>query len=670
MSLLYPSSVEPTDEDVKIWKQLEDLVKEKEDGKDNKNMKATLLTFLKLEKQKRNFVDQNENMNTAKDIRIIPQDTSPATAPFVVPSRINFDIAPKKNAYYNFAIKKAIFNGRVKTDDGEETTFDKNTITLLTQNGNYESKYDNTKIAEIKKTDKRTGQRVSIFKLDSNGDVVVHRSQIKNIVPDEVLKKYVQYRMLIDELFDLDPDENHYDSRFADAMNKLGALFQDSRLSVNGTQWRRVHLNLDRKEALKETETKELLEHWKDRLGNQFLGQYSDTIMYDVNEFVFFDGKIYKSLLKNNKGALKNRKLDPQKWIRYTTGMMTQKQRNYDLNEIDKTRIDLDARLWSRYDKQAQEHRRDEPNLYDLFDVLGIDKSVPLEKALSAALSKLVARKTKTALPWESNGYIFYSDLGEPITKKSIQESALVNCLRTGSSSINEDLALLKVQHIKSLRNAIVKHMFRFPSLGGLQRAGDPDNVLDLPFSKLHDKSFVSATNQIEADFVNMIRYGSDSEAYVSLMRAPWPVTKRFLLKVNTRSRYYPEQYQDARLPDAFYLNLKKEHDACFTLRKISYALELSNEKGYPVIEKKRVVTPEAFGTDYHSMRLPRAMASENEAGEVYLDWEPNSFREKGTKRSYDGELIKVRSLNFHPLYPSKEKVKTLGKISLRLFNA
>ena len=408
MSLLYPSIGEPTAEDEKIWKQLEDLVKQKQDGANNANAKSTLLTFLKLEKGKRNYRDQNENMNTATDIRIVPQDTSPAIAPFVVPSRINFDIAPKKNAYYNFAIKKAIFNGKVKSDNAEETTFYKNTITLLTQNGNYESTYDNTKIAEIKKTDKRTGQRVSIFKLDKNGDVVVHRLQIKNIVPDEVLKKYVQYRTLIDELFELDPNENYYDSRFADAMNKLNVLFQDARLSVNGTEWRKAHLKLDRKEALKETALQERLKNCRDQFGEQFKGQYSNTMLYNINELVYFQRKIYKSLVKNNKGALKNKKLDSQKWMRYTTGVMTQEQRKYDLNIIDKTRIDLDARLWSRYDRQAQEHRRDEPSIYDLFEILKIDETLELEQALRTAVLRLQNRKKEKAFSWEKNGYTFY----------------------------------------------------------------------------------------------------------------------------------------------------------------------------------------------------------------------------------------------------------------------
>ena len=155
-ALLYPSIAEPTAEDVEIWKQLNDLVEQRQDGANNATAKATLKTFLKLEKEKRNYVDQNENQNTPKDIRIVPQATTPAVAPFVVPKRINFDIGPRKGAYYNFALKKVMFNGKVKSDNGEETTFDKNTVTLLTGNGNYESTYDNIKIAKLKKTDKRT----------------------------------------------------------------------------------------------------------------------------------------------------------------------------------------------------------------------------------------------------------------------------------------------------------------------------------------------------------------------------------------------------------------------------------------------------------------------------------------------------------------------------------
>ena len=662
-ALLYPSIAEPTAEDVKIWKQLNDLVEQRQDGANNATAKATLKTFLKLEKEKRNYVDQNENQKTPKDIRIVPQSTTPAVAPFVVPGRINFDIGPRNGAYYNFALKKVMFNGKVKSDNGEETTFDKNTVTLLTGNGNYESTYDNVKIAKLQKTERRTGQRVPIFTLDSAGDVVIKRSQIKNIVPDEVLKKYVQYRILVDEVFELDPEENHYDSRMADAMNKLGALFQDARLSINGTAWRRAHLNLSAKETLEKSALEKKREEWADRF-NKFRGEYSNTIAYDKDELVEFKGKLYKSFIKNNKGGLVGgQRLSTARWIPWKTGMMTQTQRDYDLNEIDKVRMELDARLWSKFDRHAMEHKRDEPTLYDLFEILDVDKKFPLETALSDAVDTLLKRKSETPYPWESRGYVYYKGAGEPVSKFSIEESALVNCLRTGSSSIDQPQLNVAAAHIQSLRNAIVKHMFRFPSLGGLGGARDPNNVLALPFSKLHDKKIVSGTGQIESDFVNMIRYGSDSEAYVSLMKTPWPLTKRFLLKVDTRSRYYPEQYRDARLPDVFYLNLKKEHEACFTLRKISYALELSNEKGYPVIEKKRVVTPEAYGTDYHSMRLPRVMASKSEAGEQYLDWEPNSFRERGRKRSYDGGLIKVRTLNSHPLYPSKEKVQALESI-------
>ena len=292
-----------------------------------------------------------------------------------------------------------------------------------------------------------------------------------------------------------------------------------------------------------------------------------------------------------------------------------------------------------------------------MFEVLKIDKTLELEPALRTAVLRLQERKKRKAFSWERNGFIYYNKKGEGIIKRAIEESALVNSFKFCKIENSPD------QHILCLREAIVKHLFKFPSLAEMQGGKDLSKILDLPFSKLHNKSFESKDDQINSDFLNVSRHGSDVEKYLSLMKMPWSKTKKILLKVYTGSRYYPEKYQDARLPAAFYLNLKKEHNACHTLRKISYALELSLEKGYPVIEQKRVVTPDAYGTDYHTMRLPRVMASENEAGEVYLDWEPNSFREKGRKRSYDGGVIKVRTLDKHPLYPSQQKVDAILKI-------
>ena len=176
--------------------------------------------------------------------------------------------------------------------------------------------------------------------------------------------------------------------------------------------------------------------------------------------------------------------------------------------------------------------------------------------------------------------------------------------------------------------------------------------------------------NTMPADFINSRRYKADSEKYLSLLKMPWPHTERHLRKIDSRSRYYPERFTSPRLPDVFYLDLKREHKACDTLRHISYALELSKEKGYPVVQQLHApMSADGLGTDYHTVRLPRVMTNSNTVGEQYFDWEPNSFRERGTKRSYDGGIIKVLPLSKHPLYPSTQKSEMTSRFDLRLRN-
>ena len=109
-------------------------------------------------------------------------------------------------------------------------------------------------------------------------------------------------------------------------------------------------------------------------------------------------------------------------------------EQRYDLKDIDRERIALDARLWTKRE-YGNQFKRTDPSVYDLFEALQIRKNLTLEAALTELIGRLTARKLQEPHKWEPSIYTFYgTKLGR--TRTDIWESALVHCLRGSTACL------------------------------------------------------------------------------------------------------------------------------------------------------------------------------------------------------------------------------------------
>lgn len=564
------------EDDAAIWNKLVKYVNDKV-APNAAVAKPLLLNFLEHERAKENY--QSVPLYMKKSSKDKLSTGMKAVAPFVVPREENDNYGIKKQAYYNFRIRGRTFNGKVI--DGEMTDsvlFDASSITMLIGTGNYQRTVDGCKVVDLKDRN-----RLSPFKKDANGNILVARADI-DIVQNEILRPYFKFLRLVDECFALPQDDCHSEDRLVLLLEQLGRLFVDSKLDITGQPWRRVEM---------------------------------------------------KSNEADNVPPPKPEKPTPPP---------RKPEQLYDLKDIDRERIALDARLWTKRE-HGNQFKRTDPSVYDLFEVLQIAKNLTLEEALTELVRRLEARKRLEEHLWEPSIYSFYGDKALR-TREDIWESALVHCLRA--------------TEVEAYRRAIVNHLFLNPSL---QRGQQPYRTSDLFNSGArHDfksSQFESFDQELAQNFATHMRANQDSTTYLMILRMPWPQTKQHLRKQAERNRYYPEAFVEARFPEVFYVDLKHEHEACHRLRKVGYALSLSREKGYPVISRRQVVAPDAFHTDYRTLPLPR-VATYNLDQDYWAGKDPNIVHEYGREAKMSGKTPEVflRPVSVHPLYPSQIKAR------------
>lgn len=420
---------------------------------------------------------------------------------------------------------------------------------------------------------------ISPFDTNANGDVEVPRGDI-DIVQNDILRPYFKFLRFVNEAFNLQPTDCHSDDRMILLLENLGRLFVDSKLDITGHPWRRVQLK----------------------------GNDADKVPVPP-------------VLKKKKPPTP--------------------EQPYDLKDIDRERIALDALLWTKRE-YGNQFKRTDPSVYDLFEALQIPKNLTLEGALTELIGRLTARKLQTANAWEPSIYTFYGNK-RGRGRTAIWESALVHCLQ-GTAT-------------QAYTRAIVDHIFLNPSVqNGQQRYSNAD-LFASGGRDFKSNAFESFDQELAQNYATHMRANQDSNKYLMILNLPWPETKRHLRKQPERNRYYPEAFVEARYPEVFYVKLKHEHEACHRLRKVGYALSLSREKGYPVISRRQVVAPDAFHTDYNTLPLPR-IATDAVGTEYWSGHNPSLIKEYGREahRSQATPELFVKPISEHPLYPSRMK--------------
>ena len=603
--------------DDEIWQKLVTYVATKK-GDNEGVAKPLLLSFLEHEMQKDNFIsikhymklDSNDKRFTNETVmRINSLDidsegnenpkpvNATAVAPFVVPEDDNDNYPIKAGAFYNFRIRGRTFNGKaMRGGTGNKIKFDQSSITMLIGTGNYQRRVDGCDVLELKDRDGN-----SPFKKDPTDENIVVPLTDIDIVQNEILRPYFKFMRFVDECFDLQSSDCHKEDRMVLLLEQLGRLFVDSKLDITGNPWRRVEMKSNEADKVPAPET--------------------------------------------------GKKKDPP--------APAKPEQRYDLKDIDRERIALDARLWTKRE-YGNQFKRTDPSVYDLFEALQIRKGLTLEQALTELIGRLTARKLQEPHKWEPSIYTFYGrKLGR--TRTDIWESALVHCLR---GSTPQDYI-----------RAIVNHIFLNPSVQqGRQRYDANDIFASGARHDFKSSRYESFDQELAENFATHMRANQDSNKFLTILNLPWPQTKQHLRKQPERNRYYPETFVEARFPEIFYVDLKHEHEACHRLRKVAYALSLSREKGLPVISRRQVVAPDAFHTDYNTLPLPRIVSSDRNTG-VYNGPSPANTQPKDKRDYWSGHnpsLIKeygrdahrsqstpevfVEPVSVHPLYPSQIK--------------
>jgi len=611
MALIHPTwdYTGTTENDRRIWVRLATYIDGSNQSEKNETVARPLLRdFLRFEMKKKNsisvkrYIEQStrdrEPAPVSFNIRVGTGWTKgTCVAPFAIPEDPNDDYSIKSNAHYNFSVLGKTFNGKtIGPVDGQTITFRKDSITMLVATGNYRNKIGRSLVVDKKD---RMGNPAFTFGRVGTTDVVIIPRDDVHIIQNELLRPYFKFLRWVNEAFRLDPTDCHSDERMIEILDHLGRLFVDSKLDITGHPWRRVRMST----------------------------------------------KNSTPVVPLPQGPKRKPPLQPEP--------------EYDLKDIDEERIALDALMWTKREFGNQ-HKRTDPSIYDAFEALGIDKTVPLEEALGSLILRLQDRKRLRAHPWEPRLFTFYGVKANR-TRMDIWESALVNCLHADTPD-----AFLR---------AIIDHIFLNPTLqNGRNRYSDANIFQSGALNDFKSSAYESFDHEIAQNFATHMRANQDSNQYLMLLRLPWPQTKKLLRKQPQRNRYYPEAFVEARYPEIFYLRLKDEHEACHRLRKIAYALSLSREKGYPVISRRQVVAPDSFHTDYNTLPLPRVVSIDRNTGEYdgrspagtlpedrreyWGGHDPNLIKEFGREARIREEVpqIYMQPIKVHPLYPSQIK--------------
>ena len=593
MALIHPTwdYTGTLDNDRKIWVRLFEYVRRSNAREKNETTaRRLLIDFMRFEMEKENSISVKRYMEqSTRDRTPMPVVFNvggrkvTCVAPFAVPEDGNDDYSIKLGAHYNFSVLGKTFNGKTVGDvNGKTITFRKDSITMLVATGNYRNKIGRCMVVDMKD---RMGNPAFTSGREGLTEVVIVPRDNVHIIQNELLRPYFKFLRWVNEAFRLDPTDCHSDERMIEILDHLGRLFVDSKLDITGHPWRRVRMST-----------------------------------------------------KNSTPVVPSPRRKPPK-------PPLQPEQPYDLKDIDEERIALDALMWTKREFGNQ-HKRTDPSIYDAFEALGIDKTVPLEVALGRLIMRLGNRKLLGAHPWEPRRFTFYGVKANR-TRMDIWESALVNCLHADTPG--------------AFLGAIIDHIFLNPTLqDGRNRYSNANIFQSGALNDFKSGAYESFDHEIAQNFATHMRANQDSNNYLMLLRLPWPETKKLLRKQPPRNRYYPEAFVEARYPEMFYLRLKDEHEACHRLQKIAYALSLSREKGYPVISRRQVVAPDSFHTDYNTLPLPRvAVAGPRPAdAEYWGGHNPGLIKEFGREARFadDAPQIYMQPKSKHPLYPSQIK--------------
>ena len=234
--------------------------------------------------------------------------------------------------------------------------------------------------------------------------------------------------------------------------------------------------------------------------------------------------------------------------------------------------------------------------------------------------------------------------------------------------AIPTNLVAVMKEQIKTLYDAdiINKPYATDPAKGGSQRVTG---------AKRPHYALTTAPTQMEYAFANRGNEYKAVQIQTVINDAPWKKSQKYFKK---NSVVYGREYHDF-----IYLDTRLEREACDTLRRIDRLLRLSNERGYPVLDKN-VAAPynyenntsfardTMFGVNNYDrtqsypplQAAPLIMATAADAYEdiVMVEDPQKTFDRRGmTKKSKMIPIMKVNTGNDdiyynHPIYRSKQK--------------
>ena len=310
--------------------------------------------------------------------------------------------------------------------------------------------------------------------------------------------------------------------------------------------------------------------------------------------------------------------------------------------------------------------------IFDLFELLEIPGVGPGKKTLKEALWELGwaidgLYNDDLAVPWEGSLKILenwkeltYKEKVLNILKNTIDETIINVRKEDDLDGIIESLVPIRLNDKSFFQPLIEK--------GGSQRCMNNTN-------KKRKFTSVASTQLLEGGFVFEGQKLLAKQQREKLNKYGWKESM-FLLKKNDR-------VDGKKFVEFAYLKTSHEYESCCRLRRIERLLNLSEEKGYPVLDVN-VAAPfsiepttstqrnTVFGTfNYDKTQIypavqpaPLVMASSKTAEKTEIFNVQSSFKETNpNRRKFKIEVATKDNKLYHPLYPNKIKEDSNGKI-------
>ena len=321
------------------------------------------------------------------------------------------------------------------------------------------------------------------------------------------------------------------------------------------------------------------------------------------------------------------------------------------LYDVDRFRLKIDGKY---------------KTIFDLFELLKLSEKLTLKDALWELSLAVYELNKKPSVPWEGPLKIAKT------WKKLTYEQKVLNIL---SSTIDKTVVDVELSnHLDGIIESLVpirlndKSFFQpLVEKGGSQR--------HMTTNKKRKFTSVASTQLLEGEFVFEGQKLLAEQQRKKLNEFGWKESM-FLLKKNDR-------VDGKKFVDFAYLKTSHEYESCCRLRRIERLLNLSEEKGYPVLQVN-VAAPfsiqpttstqrsTVFGvSNYDRTQIypavqpaPLVMASSGSVETVDIFDVQSSFSETNAKKHKF--LIKVATKDnklYHPLYPNKIKEDSNRKI-------